>query len=153
VSLQTRLAELIEAIGTDIKALQDAGGAATVRDDDVHLLDDIAIDAETDRDAALGKSFMLMGIETSHAARVRIYATEAQQTADQSREIGIDPEGNHGIILDFVSEGAETRVLSPAVMGASMETAPEATCSMWIQNLSGSVVDLEVTLTYLTLEA
>jgi major tropism determinant Mtd-like protein/collagen triple helix repeat protein len=53
---------------------------------------------------------------TTRAARVQLYRTVSQRTFDADREIGVDPEGDHGVLLDFVTTDADLDwALSPTV--------------------------------------
>lgn len=52
---------------------------------------------------------------TSRAARVRLYQTAAQRDNDIVRQIGNDPTGNHGLLLEFITRGAEEWSFSPTV--------------------------------------
>ena len=53
---------------------------------------------------------------TSRAARVRLYQTAAQRDNDIVRQIGNDPPAsNHGLLLEFITRGAEEWTFSPTV--------------------------------------
>jgi hypothetical protein len=52
---------------------------------------------------------------TSRAARIRLYQTAAQRDNDIVRQIGSDPTGNHGLLLEFITRGAEEWSFSPTV--------------------------------------
>ena len=102
---------------------------------------------------ALARSYRLFKITTDKAARVRIYATAVQQTADEARAIGVDPSGDHGLIFEFVTTSLLlSSVLSPFVDGASMETTPSANIPITITNLSGATGTVKVDLTFVRTE-
>lgn len=114
----------------------------------------LADDATDNVSIPLGKSFRLLAIETSVAARVRLYATPGDRTADAARPIGTDPTGDHGVILDHATTPGDTEWrFSPLVDGSSMEDPPEANIAAAITNISGSTASIAVTLTFLELEA
>lgn len=55
-------------------------------------------------------------LQSSRPARVRIYRTSTQRTADSARAIGTLPSGDHGLLLEYVTTAADLdRSLSPAV--------------------------------------
>jgi len=61
---------------------------------------------------------------TSRAARVRLYETAAQRDTDIVRQIGNDPTGNHGLLLEFITRGAEEWAFSPTVDMHSDDGSP-----------------------------
>lgn len=93
---------------------------------------------------SLATTYRLISITTDRAARVRVYSTTAQRTADLSRAVTVDPAGDAGVVLEFVSTGAHTYSLSPIPVGASLESTPSATIPMTVQNLSGSTSTVTV---------
>lgn len=113
----------------------------------------LASGAGADVTIPLAKGYRLLDITTSRAARVRLYATAADRTADVARAIGTDPTGDHGCYLDFVTTVSDLSWrLTPPVEGANMEAAPDANVSMRVTNLdaAGAVV---VTFTYVQTES
>ena len=100
--------------------------------------------------ADLGASFALYSVTVDRAARVRVYKDVASRTADASRAQGIDPAEGTGVILEYVSNSANTIVLSPAVFGFIDNS--ETTMPVRVTNISGSTSTVVVTLTGLKLE-
>lgn len=101
----------------------------------------------------LALGYRLFKITTDKAARVRIYATADQQTADEARAIGTDPTGDHGLIFEYVTvTGTLSAVLSPFVDGASMELTPSTNIPVTVTNMSGSTGTVKVDLTYVRTE-
>jgi|13_taG_2_1085334.scaffolds.fasta_scaffold00005_12 hypothetical protein len=100
--------------------------------------------------ADLGASFALYSVTVDRAARVRVYKDVASRTADASRAQGIDPAEGTGVILEYVSNSANTIVLSPAVFG--FIDSGESTMPVRVTNISGSTSTVVVTLTGLKLE-
>ena len=59
-------------------------------------------------------------------ARLRLYTTEAHRAADELRPIGVDPTGDHGLVLEFVSvSGFFDADLTPLVDGYDAKTTPD----------------------------
>lgn len=51
----------------------------------------------------LQPGYRLIKIETDIPARIRVYDSVEKRDADALRQIGLDPKGPHGVILDFVT--------------------------------------------------
>lgn len=101
----------------------------------------------------LSVGYRLYKIVSSRPARVRVYATTAHRTADAARLMGVDPVGDHGVILEFAAQSALlSAVLSPFVDGASMESSPVNQIPISIQNLDSAAGTVAVTLTWLGTE-
>ena len=101
----------------------------------------------------MSRGYRVIALKTDRPARIRIYATAAQQTADAARPVGTDPTGNHGLLLEYVTtSGMLEAVLSPMVDGASMEVTPSNNIPVTVTNLSGSAATVQVDLTYMRTE-
>jgi hypothetical protein len=101
----------------------------------------------------MAKSYRLLSVQADRACRVRLYATAAARTADAARLIGVDPTGNHGVVIDLVFTAADTWLLAPQVLGSSMESVPASTIAIAVQNRSGSTHTVALTFTYIQSEA
>lgn len=91
----------------------------------------------------LAIGYRLYSIQTSRPARIRLYETAAQQAADINRTLGIDPDADAGVVLEFVTSNNVTRSLSPLVDGASLEAVPSSNIPMTVTNrdtVPGTVV-------------
>jgi hypothetical protein len=108
---------------------------------------------EEDLDITGYKSYGLMAVTTTHAARVRIYTTDAARLADAARPEGTDPTSDAGVIAEVITTGAQTVVLSPGVFGFNNEGTPTTVIPTRITNKSGGAAAISVTLTALQLEA
>ena len=97
------------------------------------------------------KTYALLGIETTHAAWVVLYNSDAARTADQSRGINVDPVAGSGVLAEVITTGAQTQYLSPGVICYNTQTT--GTTYARVTNLSGSTASVNVTLTYVQLEA
>lgn len=99
------------------------------------------------------KTYVLLKITTSHASWVRLYTDVASRTADSSRLQGSDPLPGSGVIAEVISSGNETILISPGTIGFNNESPITTSIPVSVTNLSGSSVDISITLTLLQLEA
>ena len=98
------------------------------------------------------KSYNLYKIETTASAWVRLYTDTASRTADAGRTQNIDPQPGSGVIVETITTGANTIIISPGVVGFSNESPPTTDIPMAITNNSGGNTTITVTLTLLQLE-
>ena len=99
------------------------------------------------------KSYLLLKIQTSAAAWVRLYTDVASRTADATRDILTDPAPGSGVLGEFITTGAQTVVVTPAILGFNAESFPTTSIPMLVTNKSGATGTITVTLTLLQLEA
>lgn len=100
----------------------------------------------------MATSYRVLSLSTSQPARVRLYATVAQQTADLNRPIGVDPLANSGLMLDYVTLGTQSRSLNPLVDGANYEEIPTSVIAMTVTNLTLTAGTVQVTMGFLRTE-
>lgn len=100
----------------------------------------------------LAKGYRLVKLQLSAAARVRMYGTTAERTADAARAWGTDPGQGVGLLLDYLAAASGTWDLSPTVDGFSTESTPVVTIPIAVTNQSGSTHTVALTLTYLRTE-
>ena len=100
------------------------------------------------------KAYMLMKIQTSGAAWVRIYTSSTARTADvnSGRTQTSDPTPDAGVIAEVITNGAETVVMSPGVLGFN-ESASSTDIPVRVSSLASGAPSVTVTLTALQLEA
>jgi hypothetical protein len=98
-------------------------------------------------------TYALMKVETSHAAWVRIYVSEAARQADATRTQGEDPLPGSGVIAEVITTGAETVLISPGTIGFNNESPVTNNIPVRVTNLSGGTATVTVTLTAIQLEA
>ena len=98
-----------------------------------------------------GNTYALLKVETSHAAWVTLYSSTTARTNDSARARTTDPTPGSGVLAEVITTGAQSQWITPAVVGFS-ETQNNTTY-IKIVNDSGSTVNLQVTLTYVKLEA
>jgi hypothetical protein len=99
------------------------------------------------------KSYALLKIQTSAAAWVRIYTSEAARIADASRLEGTDPALSSGVLAEVITTGAQTVLFSPSTIGFNDESPTTTNIPVRVTNKSGSTAAITVTLTLLQLEA
>lgn|GEM_PF-3047335 len=106
--------------------------------------------------AALGKAFQLLRVETSHAARVRLYSTIAARDADAGRAAGVDPAPGteHALICDLRLDDATglAWTLSPAALGFNDEAVVTSDIAYTVRNESGVARGITVNFLRLVLE-
>ena len=129
-------------------------GAALTSRTDVISTTSIIDDGNSDTPNINGyKAYSLFKIETSAAAWVTLYCDSSSRTADASRPETTDPTPGSGVIAEVITTGAETVLMTPAVMGFNNDSTPSATIYAKVVNKSGSTQAITVTLTLLQLEA
>ena len=101
----------------------------------------------------MSSGYRVIRVITNVAARVRLYATEAARDADVARTTLVDPEGNHGCVLEVVTTPALLDLfLSPVPQGYVFATDQDQV--PWrIENLGGSTAPVNVTLYWQPQEA
>ena len=97
------------------------------------------------------KGYFLYSIQTSHAAWVVLYTSSAASIADSGRTETTDPTPNAGVVAEAITSGAETIIISPAVVG--FNSAGLTDIPIKITNKSGSTQAITVTVTLLKMEA
>jgi len=104
----------------------------------------LATNATEDITITLKPGYRLLKVETDVPARIRVYDSTDSRTADASRTIGTDPQGDHGVILDFVTTDADLSLwLSPVVDGYTSDASDNVPLA--ITNLSSSTDTVTIT--------
>ena len=102
----------------------------------------------------LAKGYRIIAIETTHAARVRLYTKTAGRDADLNRSAGSLPPDSVGCILDYVTtSGNLSAGLSPLADGSSLANTPTSSIPISVINRSGGTANITVTLTWIQTEA
>jgi hypothetical protein len=95
---------------------------------------------------ALGKAYEIEKIETDFAARVRVYRSAGYRTADAGRAVGTFPTGEHGVIVDVLTDITNLALdLAPTVHGSDVGGGSSA--SVLVDNASGATHAITVTFT------
>jgi len=98
------------------------------------------------------KSYVLLSIETSHAAWVTVYTSTAARTADASRGINTDPLPGSGVIAEVITASGTTQKMTPGVIGYNDESIAVSDIYLKVENRSGATQSIIVDLKYLPLE-
>lgn len=132
-----------------VKSFEVSEGLQT-RTTAVYTTESIASLADETGTLELAAGYRLYRIETNVPARVRLYTDNTKRDADQTRAIGTDPTGDHGVMFDFVTTTTLLSAdLSPLIDGF---VASGVDAGITVQNRSGSTETVAVTLTYIRSE-
>ena len=106
----------------------------------------VAADAEAEVSLPLAPAFGMWKLSTDKAARVRVYSTAADRTADASRAEGDLPAAGVGLVTEVITSASLLSVpLTPPQFGASLETTPSSSISALVKNKSASA-DITITI-------
>ena len=97
------------------------------------------------------KTYALLKIQTSHAAWVTLYTDTTSRTNDASRTEQTDPTPGSGVLAEVITTSAASQLITPGTICFN-STGQNITYGKLVNN-SGSIVNLQVTLTYVPLEA
>ena len=97
------------------------------------------------------KTYALLSIGTSHSAWVTLYDSTQSRTADSSRNETTDPAAGSGVLAEVITSGSTVQKITPA--SVCFNSAGSNTTYLKIVNKSGSTANVQVTLTYVALEA
>ena len=110
----------------------------------------LAAGAEVEVDLNLHPSVRVLAIQSTKAARVRAYASDTYRDADAARAVGIDPTGDHGLLLDFVLTAADLAwMLSPT---ADLYSSDGSSTLRFLVKNDADTAGLTATLTYVRTE-
>lgn len=103
---------------------------------------------------SLSKSFQLLTVTASGAARVQLYGTATAQSADVSRAVDVPPPAGtmQNIIADVVLDTAPFAWAFQDRMGANNDTPQTSTAYITVTNLGSAATTITVTLVYVPLE-
>ena len=128
------------------------GGGASSRSTAAGTTASLANDATENITITGYKGYALYKIQTTAAAWIRVYTSQAARTADSTRDINTDPELGTGVIAEIISTGAQTINLAPGIIGFNDEATPTTDIYLAVTNKSGATTAITVTLTLLQLE-
>lgn len=98
------------------------------------------------------KSYLILKTAVSHAAWVTLYTDSASRSADTSRSQGTDPSPGSGVLLDVVTTGNQTVLITPGTFGFNNDTSPVGTIYASVRNNSGATATITLSLTIVKLE-
>lgn len=99
------------------------------------------------------KSYALLKVQTSAAARVRLYTTSAARSSDSARAQNTNPTPGSGLIAEVITSATQTVLMTPGVFGFNDDATPSTTIYAAVTNLTAGQQAITVTLTLLQLEA
>ena len=128
------------------------GGGAATRATQVRSASSLANNAQANIDfTAIGESYVLLKVQVSHPAWVRIYIDDASRTADANRPQGDDPADGDGVIAEMItSTNNQIIKIAPGVIGW---TDGQTDVPVRVKNVSGGTTSIDVTITALVLES
>lgn len=101
----------------------------------------------------LAKSFQLRKLTTNRPARVRLYMTVGDMTADLSRPFSTTPPANSGVILDIQTNGSTLyQRFDYPIEGYDDKITPDGQIAFAVTNLDTVTDVVEFTLAYLRTE-
>lgn len=90
----------------------------------------------------------LLTIQSDAACWVRLYTDASSQAADAARVYGVQPTAGTGVLAEFVLPGAAVIPTSPVPWLSNDESIPTNRVFYTIQNRSGAMSSVTVTLGY-----
>lgn len=99
------------------------------------------------------KTYALQKIQTSAAAWVTLYVSDAARTADASRNETTDPLPGAGVIAEVITSDGAIQNITPGTLGWNDEATPTTDAYLKVVNKSGSAQAITVTLHFVALEA
>jgi len=113
----------------------------------------IANGASANIQITAAKTYALQKIQTSAAAWVTLYVSDAARTADASRNETTDPLPGAGVIAEVITSDGATQNITPGTLGWNDESTPTTDAYLKVVNKSGSTQAITVTLHFVALEA
>ena len=102
---------------------------------------------------ALGKAGTFLTVTTSHAAWVRFYSDSDSRTADLRSDKTTAPARGSGVLLELITEGAESYKVTPTVGYFNLDATPTSKIYARVTNLTEATEDVTVDVTALVIEA
>ena len=113
----------------------------------------IADGASANIQITAAKTYALQKIQTSAAAWVTLYVSDAARTADASRNETTDPLPGAGVIAEVITSDVAIQNITPGTLGWNDEATPTTDAYLKVVNKSGSTQAITVTLHFVALEA
>jgi hypothetical protein len=130
-----------------------ATGASTLRQTATHTTASLLPFGEEQSTIVLSNSYRILTVTVTAAARVRLYDRTAKQGPDAVRSIGAQPQGDHGLMYEFVGTSTLLSMdATPPPVGFSNNAIPSSTIPLTVDNLSTTTQAITVTLTFMAME-
>ena len=113
----------------------------------------IADGASANIQITAAKTYALQKIQTSAAAWVTLYVSDAARTADATRNETTDPLPGAGVIAEVITSDGAIQNITPGTLGWNDEATPTTDAYLKVVNKSGSTQAITVTLHFVALEA
>ena len=98
------------------------------------------------------ENYVVMKIETSDPAWVRVYSDVTSRAADASRVQGADPVAGIGVIAEVITEtGFLSQAITPGLIGLNLDSPVTNNVHLAIKNNSGASRPITVTITLIKL--
>ena len=127
------------------------GGGGSQSRTTASVTQSIASNAVANVSFTTAKTMALLKIDTSHAAWVTLYSSTLARTNDAGRLETTDPTPGSGVLSEVITTGNVSQLITPATV--CFNEAGATTTYAKIVNKSGSTANVQVTLTYVQLEA
>ena len=98
------------------------------------------------------KTYALLKIQTSHAAWVTVYTSNAARVNDQNRLEVTDPQPGSGVIAEVITSDGALVPITPGTIGWNNDSTPSTAAYIKVVNKSGQTRDIDVTLHFVQLE-
>jgi hypothetical protein len=99
------------------------------------------------------KGYALYSIQTSSAAWVTVYVSNATRLADANRQQGVDPNPGSGVVGEIISNSDNTLFFTPAVVGFNADNPVSTNIPLKVVNNGVSSSAITITLTLVKLES
>jgi len=104
-----------------------------------------------DSTLATGRTALLLAIECTEPARIRLYGTAAARSADAARSAGTAPPQGAGLLLEFIATAELLGApLTPAIIAANLDDPTAGVIYTSVESVSAPA---DVTFIYLPQEA
>ena len=98
------------------------------------------------------KTYALLKIQTSHAAWVTVYTSNAARSNDSGRLEVTDPQPGSGVIAEVITTDGATQAITPGTIGWNDDGTPSTNVYVKVVNKSGNTQNITVTLHFVQLE-
>lgn len=134
-----------------VEAIQTFGAVPATRTTAAVTTSSLAANAVWQGSITLAQGYRLLKIQTSAAARVRLYIGSTYQAADLSRGTNKAPTGDHGVVLDYVTTASLlSSMVLPVAEGDTINGG--SSVPITVTNNSGGTTTITVTLTWIKTE-
>lgn len=150
-----------DGIYTELRAIvRDSNGSTATISKEIKVLDyaeththtteSLVVGTAEEFSLTLGEKWLVTEVVTDHPARVRIYNSAAHRASDAARAIGVEPTGDHGLLMEVVTTAELLSVpLSPWAYGETLLNVAYAS----IVNTGGEALPITATLSTIVKEA